>query len=82
MGSREWWCCLQVLHLAAAGEAHSEHPLGRAILAFAREQLCIEAPPSPSPGEGGPLSSGVRRFLSHPFGAPSSPSIALPVGVP
>ena len=30
----------EMLHLAAAAEAGSEHPIGRAVLRYARSQLC------------------------------------------
>ncbi|KAK9806592.1 hypothetical protein WJX73_005689 [Symbiochloris irregularis] len=33
----------ETLHLAAAAEAGSEHPLGRAVLGYARSQLCLDA---------------------------------------
>ena len=33
----------EALHLAAAAEAGSEHPLGRAVLRFARSLLCADS---------------------------------------
>ncbi len=58
----------ELLTLAAALEGRSEHPLARAVLAYAEEKQ-LELPPSVTdftalPGNGLPPSWRVRRFLA------------------
>eukprot|EP00884_Botryococcus_braunii_P011982 jgi/Botrbrau1/20785/Bobra.0156s0016.1 len=77
----------EVLHLAAAAEAHSEHPLARAIMEYARQNLCPEPSRGSSPGDqdlgspGSPLSSMSPASPSSPasLASPSALSSASTV---